>query len=94
MLKPVSISREVVHNMGEGSEQRDESTLARLGKRPVLKVSTHLRLKAQRVINALYAVLFCSISFERQSDSSSSGILASCQFWDSVARSSSRGKAP
>ena len=39
-LKPVSMSREVGLNMGEVSEQRDESTLARLGKRSVLKVST------------------------------------------------------
>lgn len=39
-LKPVSMSREVGFNRGEVSEQRDESTLARLGKRSVLKVST------------------------------------------------------
>jgi hypothetical protein len=40
-LKPVSVSREVDVDIGEGTEQRDESALTRLGKRPVLKVSTH-----------------------------------------------------
>lgn len=40
-LKPVSGPREVDVDMGEGTEQQDEPTLVRLGKRSVLKVSTH-----------------------------------------------------
>lgn len=47
-LKSVSVSREVDVDMGEGTEQRDESTLARLGKRPVLKVSTHFASKGSK----------------------------------------------
>ena len=48
-LKPVSVSREVDVDVAEGTEQRDKSTLARLGKRSVLKVSTHFASKGPKL---------------------------------------------